>query len=220
MTFASLAARARQPLRDFAGDKRGVSAVEFAMLLPLMVTLYIGGVEVSSAIAVDRKVTLVARTLGDLVAQSTTVNATDMTNILNAATTVVQPYPDTPLKVVVSRVDIDANSAAKVIWSKTKNGTARAVNSTVTLPAALNTANTSLIWAETEYAYTPTIGYVITGTMNAEGSDLHAAAAVRHGGVQQLLRAHAIGSTVVCLIRSIAKRDVTFFSGIAAISLL
>ena len=56
------------------------------MLLPLMVTLYIGGVEVSSAIAVDRKVTLVARTLGDLVAQSTSLNSTDMTNILNAAT--------------------------------------------------------------------------------------------------------------------------------------
>jgi Flp pilus assembly protein TadG len=44
------------------------------MLLPLMVTLYIGGVEVSSAIAVDRKVTLVSRTLGDLVAQSTSLN--------------------------------------------------------------------------------------------------------------------------------------------------
>ena len=166
MTFASLAARMRRPLRDFAGDKRGVSAVEFAMLLPLMITLYIGGVEVSSAIAVDRKVTLVARTLGDLVAQSTAVNATDMTNILNAATTVVQPYSDTLIKVVVSRVDVDANSAAKVIWSKTKNGTARAVNSTVTLPTALTVANTSLIWAETSYSYKPTIGYVITGTMN------------------------------------------------------
>jgi Flp pilus assembly protein TadG len=165
MTFSLLAARARRTLRHFHRDKRGVSAVEFAMLLPLMITLYIGGVEVSSAIAVDRKVTLVARTLGDLVSQSTAVNAADMTNILNAATTVVQPYSDSLIKITVSRVDIDATSAAKVIWSKTKNGTARAVNSAVTLPVALNTANTSLIWAESEYAYTPTIGYVITGTM-------------------------------------------------------
>jgi len=164
MTFAHLAARMRRPLRRFLRDKRGVSAVEFAMLLPLMITLYLGGVEVSQAIAVDRKVTLVARTLGDLVAQATSVNATDMTNILNAATTVVAPYPDTVLKVTVSRVDVDAQSVAKVVWSKTKNGTARAVNSTVTLPAALNTASTSLIWAESEYAYTPTIGYVIVGT--------------------------------------------------------
>src|SRR5438105_3145853 len=165
MSFALIAALVRRPLRRFLRDQRGVSAVEFAMLLPLMITLYLGGVEVSSAIAVDRKVTQVARTLGDLVAQSTSVNATDMTNILNAASSVVQPYSPSLIKVTVSRVDIDANSVAKVIWSKTLNGTARAVNSTVTLPGALNTANTSLIWAETQYAYTPTIGYVITGTM-------------------------------------------------------
>ena len=165
MTFALLAARARRPLRRFLRDKRGVSAVEFAMLLPLMITLYIGGVEVSSAIAVDRKVTLVARTLGDLVSQSTALNADDMTNILNAATTVVQPYSDTLIKITVSRVDVDGTGAAKVIWSKTKNGSARAANAAVTLPDPLKTANTSLIWAESEYAYTPAIGYVITGTM-------------------------------------------------------
>src|SRR6185295_16885762 len=125
MRPAHLAARARYLLRRFHHDKRGVSAVEFAMLLPLMITLYIGGVEVSSAIAVDRKVTLVARTLGDLVAQSTSVNATDMTNILNAASSVVQPYSSSLIKVTVSRVDVDANGAAKVIWSKAKNATAR-----------------------------------------------------------------------------------------------
>ena len=163
---AVLVARARRPVRRLLRDKRGVSAVEFAMLLPLMITLYIGTVEVSQAIAVDRKVTLVARTLGDLVAQSTSVNAADMTNILNAAGAVVQPYSDSLIKITVSRVDIDNAGAAKVVWSKTKNGTARAVDSNVTLPAALNTANTSLIWAESEYGYTPTIGYVITGTMN------------------------------------------------------
>jgi Flp pilus assembly protein TadG len=165
MRSAHLAARARGLLRRFHQDKRGVSAVEFAMLLPLMVTLYIGGVEVSSAIAVDRKVTLVARTLGDLVAQSTSVNATDMTNILNAASSVVQPYSSSLIQVTVSRVDVDANSVAKVVWSKTQNGTARPVNSTVTLPAALNTASTSVIWAESQYTYTPTIGYVITGPL-------------------------------------------------------
>ena len=165
MTFARLAVRVRRPLRRLLRDERGVSAVEFAMLLPLMITLYLGGVEVSQAIAVDRKVTLVARSLGDLVAQSTAVTNADMTNILNAATSVVQPFPDTTLQVTVSSVTIDATNVAKVAWSDTKNGTARSVGQTVTLPAALNVANTSLIWAESQYAYTPTIGYVITGTM-------------------------------------------------------
>jgi Flp pilus assembly protein TadG len=161
MRSAHLAVRARRLLRRFNDDKRGVSAVEFAMLLPLMVTLYIGGVEVSQAIAVDRKVTLVSRTVGDLVAQSTSVNSNDMTNILNAAASVVQPFSSSLIKVTVSRVDVDANSVARVIWSKTKNGTVQ--SGTVTLPTALNTANTSVIWAQSQYTYTPAIGYVVTG---------------------------------------------------------
>src|SRR4029077_8024991 len=55
MTLALLPARARRPLRRFLRDKRGVSAVEFAMLLPLMITLYICGGEVASAIGCERK---------------------------------------------------------------------------------------------------------------------------------------------------------------------
>ena len=159
-------ARMRRPLRRFLADKRGVSAVEFAMLLPLMVTLYLGGVEVSSAVAIDRKVTLIARTLGDLVAQATSVDNTSMTSILAATTAVMAPYSDTNLKITVSSVQVNSQGVAKVSWSDTKNGTRRTVGSTVILPAALNIASSSLIWAEASYAYTPTIGYVITGTKN------------------------------------------------------
>jgi len=69
MKLVLIRARTRRSLRRFLADKRGVSAIEFAMLLPLMVTLYLGGAEVSQAIAIDRKMTLVARTLADLTSQ-------------------------------------------------------------------------------------------------------------------------------------------------------
>jgi Flp pilus assembly protein TadG len=164
--FALRAARARRQIRRLLRDKRGISAVEFAMLLPLMVTLYLGGVEVSQAIAIDRKVTLLARSLADLVAQASSISNSDSSNILAATASIVAPYSDEKLKITVSSVKIDNNGVAKVCWSDTKNGTARAIGSTVTVPAALNTVNSSLIWAESEYAYTPAIGYVITGTMN------------------------------------------------------
>jgi Flp pilus assembly protein TadG len=166
MKPAILLARARRSIRRFLRDKQGVSAVEFAMLLPLMVALYLGGVEVSSAIAIDRKVTLVARTLGDLVAQTTSVTSTDVSNILGASASIVQPYDDSKLKITVSDVKIDSQGNAKIAWSDTKNGTARTVGSTVTLPTALNTASTHLVWAEVQYAYTPAVGYIITGTRN------------------------------------------------------
>ena len=66
----------------------------------------------------------------------------------------------------MSQVTIDANSSAKIAWSCTLNGTKHAVGSTVTLPTALMIAKTSLIWSEVSYSYKPTIGYVVTGTLN------------------------------------------------------
>jgi Flp pilus assembly protein TadG len=147
-------------------DERGVSAVEFAMLLPLMVSLYLGAVEVSQGIGADRKVTLTARTVADLVSQVSSVSNSDMTNSLNAASAVISPFSSANLKVVVSSVKIDAQGNATVAWSDTLNGAARSKGSSVAVPAALKVPNSSLIWSEVTYTYTPVIGHFITGSIN------------------------------------------------------
>jgi len=149
----------------FVRDQRGVSAVEFAMLLPLMVALYLGAVEISQGIGADRKVTLTARTVADLVSQVSSLSTSDMTNSLNAASAVMAPYSTTNLKVTVSSVKVDSNKKATVDWSVTMNGTAHSQGDSVTLPTALAVANTSVIWSEVQYLYRPTIGYVISGTL-------------------------------------------------------
>jgi Flp pilus assembly protein TadG len=155
----------KRKLGGLAADERGVSAVEFAMLLPLMLSLYLGSVEVSQGIGADRKVTLTARTICDLVSQVSSIGNTDMTNALNASSAVMAPFSTTNLQVTVSSVKIDAAGKATVAWSDSLNGTAHTTGSTVTLPAALNVANTSLIWSEVQYTYKPVIGYVMTGTL-------------------------------------------------------
>ena len=152
-------------LARFNRDERGIAATEIALLLPLMVSLYFGVVQLSQAVSARSNVTLTARTVSDLVSRVTTINNADMTNALNASAAVMAPFPVNNLKVTVSSVTIDANGKATIAWSDTLNGSARAVGSVVTLPAALNVASTSLIWAEVQYAYTPAIGYVITGTI-------------------------------------------------------
>ena len=163
-TFAFLAGLSRKA-SSLRHDQRGVSAVEFAMLLPLMLSLYLGAVEISQGIGADRKVTLTARTICDLVSQVQSVSNSDMTNALNAASSVMAPFPTGNLKVTVSSVKIDANSKATIDWSDSLNGTARSKGSTVTLPAALVVANSYLIWSEVQYTYKPVIGYVVTGTL-------------------------------------------------------
>ena len=104
-----------------------------------------------------------------------------MTNILNAATAVdgaVSRRARSRSRCRASTIDAQRHRQGRLERHQERHRARR--GSTVTLPAALNVANTSLIWARSQYAYTPTIGYVDHRHDDAEGPDLHAAAAVRH----------------------------------------
>jgi Flp pilus assembly protein TadG len=153
-----------QAVRRFARERRGVSAVEFALLAPLMIGLYLGCAEISDGVAADRKVSLIAATLANLASQVTTISSSDMTNILNASSAIVVPYSASKLKATLSCLKIDSTGNVTVAWSATLNGTARATGSVVTIPSALAVPG-SLLFSEVSYAYTPTVGYTITGTL-------------------------------------------------------
>ena len=149
----------------FIADCRGISAVEFAMLLPVILTLYLGTVEASQGIAADRKVELTAHALADLSSQYTDITNAEMTNILNAGSAIIAPYAAANLKEVVSEIAIDAQGKATVVWSDTLNGTALAVGTIVSVPASLATPNTYLVLAQVQYSYNPTYGYVMNSTL-------------------------------------------------------
>jgi Flp pilus assembly protein TadG len=146
-------------LLRFGRDKRGVSAVEFALLAPLMIGLYLGCVEISDGVAADRKVTLVAAALANLSAQTSAISSTGMTNILDASSAIISPFSTSNLKMTLSCIKIDANKNVSVKWSVTRNGTA--LSGSVTLPSALQVANTQLLLAQVSYDYTPTVGYTL-----------------------------------------------------------
>lgn len=164
MAVMTLIHRLRSSLRlpaRFAQDDYGMAAVEFAMILPLMLTMFIGSVEVAQGLSTDRKIALVVRAAADLTSQSTSINNAEMTNILNAASSIMYPFSTTPLKLKVTAVDISSTGQATVAWGDSLNTTARAKGSAVTIPSALAVPSTQLIWGEIEYAYNPTFGYVL-----------------------------------------------------------
>src|SRR5664280_3031066 len=104
--------------RRFGRDRRGVSAVEFAFIAPVMIGLYLGCVEISDGVAADRKVSLVAGALANLTAQvnPATISTADMTNILDASSAIIAPYSPGNLTMVISCLKMDANGVAKVQW--------------------------------------------------------------------------------------------------------
>jgi Flp pilus assembly protein TadG len=159
-------------LHGFRNDCRGVIAVEFAMIAPVMLVLFFGVLEFSSAVAVDRKVALVARTLSDLTSQSSAVADTDLSNYGQAVKAVMVPYSSLPVSGTVTEIYINPTThAARVQWSRSVNvdaggnvtvGTSsHSPKDVVTVPTGLNIDGTYLIWSEVSATYLPTVGYVM-----------------------------------------------------------
>jgi Flp pilus assembly protein TadG len=155
----------RRLVRGVVGDRRGVAAVEFAMILPALLAIYFGVVEVAQGVMADRKVTQLNRALADLTAQSVTLGTTDVTNIFDAALSVMTPYSPSRARMMIASVVIDAGGIARVCWSDQRNSTALSRGATVTLPADLRVPNSSLIMARASYDFEPVVGYLITGTI-------------------------------------------------------
>lgn len=154
---------ARRSAAGLIEDRSGLAAIEFAMIVPLMLVMFFGTVEFSSGVAVDRKVTLVARTLADLASQYTSVATTDTANFFAASSSILTPYSSTPTKATISELYVNpATLKATVQWSQAyQGGTSRAVGSAVTIPTALAVAGTYLIFSEVSYLYMPAVGYVM-----------------------------------------------------------
>jgi Flp pilus assembly protein TadG len=155
--------RLRRRAAEMLADCRGVAATEFAFIVPLLLVMFFGTVEFSSGVAVDRKVTLMARTLSDLTSQSTTVDLPTLTNFFAASTAIMTPYASTPVQSTITELYVDPTSlVARVQWSV--GAATHANGTTMVIPIALKVGGTYLILAEVSYQYVPTIGYVMAKT--------------------------------------------------------
>ena len=141
-----------------ARDRRGVSAIEFAMIAPILILFYVGIVEVGNLLTVNRRTSSVAATAADLTAQLKSVAAVDLEDILKASGALLTPYSTTPLKVVLSSVVADKNNVGKVDWSCANKGAGRGTGSNFPVPAGVTAAESSVIVAEVTYSYKPMLG--------------------------------------------------------------
>jgi Flp pilus assembly protein TadG len=152
--------RARSSALGLIGDRRGIAAIEFAMIVPIMLMMFFGVVEFSSGVAVDRKVTLMARTLSDLTSQSTSVDDSQLSNFFAASGAIMTPYDAAPVKATITELYIDPTThKARVQWSK--GSSPRAAKAIVTIPGDIAVDDTYLIFSEVSYLYTPAVGYLM-----------------------------------------------------------
>jgi Flp pilus assembly protein TadG len=144
-----------------------MAAVEFSLILPILVLLWIGGVEVTSALSVDRRMNNLSSSIGDLVARSKLVTYDDVTAIFGIAPGAMFPYDATNVSMRITAIDMDSSGNAKVAWSRAQ-GTAytaytTGAAATSLVPSTLRVASSQVIMAESATVYTPAVGYVIVG---------------------------------------------------------
>jgi len=152
--------------RCFRKDQSAMAAVEFALIAPFMVLVFFATVELGAAVDVRARVTDVAATASDLVAQETSVSTSDMSNVFAALNSILYPYPSAPAQIVISSLVDNGRGATTVAWSSAQNATPLVVGATVSVPTGLITSGSgqSVILTQITYPYTPPLATYSTGT--------------------------------------------------------
>jgi len=159
--------RARLAVAGFFENRSGNAATEFAVLVPLMLVAIFGTVEFSSGLAVDRKVSLVARAIANVTSQGTQATSADLTNYFLAGNKIMTPYAAPNMTITELYIDPSTGNA-RVQWSQ--GSAPRAVSSIVAIPSTLiarnpntNAINPSqyVIFSEVNTLYKPAVGYVM-----------------------------------------------------------
>lgn len=155
---------APRPSWAFARNARGVAAVEFALILPVMLMMLGLCVIAGEALAIGQQVTATARTIVDIVSKNNQLSTAQMTAILNAAAYTMAPYDNTHLSMVVAEIQTNGSGAATVTWSSAAfNGTALTKGAPFTLPASMSVANATYIYGQASYAFTPLgVGFALS----------------------------------------------------------
>jgi Flp pilus assembly protein TadG len=147
--------------RRFGASSQGVAAIEFAMILPVLVMLLLASFDGGRAIATYMKVRASTYALAAITNQYSTLQTTDLASITGATSAIMAPYSISPLAATVSQIWIDSNSKPTVNWSYSLNGTVLKAGNPITLPStALATANSFLIYAQISYTYMPLFGFL------------------------------------------------------------
>lgn len=158
-------------LQRFCAATRGLAAVEFALIAPIMIVLFFGVVESSAALSASRKTMLAANTLADLVAQETEIKKSDLDDLFIGMEDVIDSRDVAATFRVVSVVFDTADGKVKVHWSYDSTGAQPYSAGSVysgPLDVALFDDTTSLIVAEVEYDYAPPISQKIIGALTFE----------------------------------------------------
>jgi Flp pilus assembly protein TadG len=151
-----------QRLRHFARENKGVAALEFAIIAPLlMVPLLLGSVDLIDVMGANKRAQNAAASLADVVARDTEISNTEMTSLWRGLDVLMYPNVPGDMEMRITSVSIVNASTARVIWSEGHGGmSARQSGTTVALDNRMMNVGTSIIMVESVYKYDAPLGFL------------------------------------------------------------
>jgi Flp pilus assembly protein TadG len=142
-------AKIRSLCLRFAGDREGVGAIEFAILFPILVMLYVGAFEITVGLSVSKRAARSAAAVADIVTQQQSVSPTWLADMPSVAASMFAPFSTSSMKMKITGIAIDGSANPTVKWSWAQdNSRPYTTNSAVAVPADLKKANTFLVRTE------------------------------------------------------------------------
>jgi len=152
----------RSLFRRLAGDERGISAVEFALLAPVLIAFYLGMAEFCQGYMAQKRMGHVSAAVADLVAQEETVTKANLDDIFDIGGLIMKPFSTATLKQRITSVT-RTGAKVKVDWSRGDGLTALTAGSEVTVPTDLLSDGQSVIISEATYDYDSPADYLMPG---------------------------------------------------------
>lgn len=171
-------------LRRFARDEEGAAVVEFALILPFLLLLYLGSIEASTLFTVDRRVEVISSTMADLVARWNPnvgpISSANVADYFKASEGIMVPYPVDDLTQVVTFVQVAAGGTAKVVWScghnggqaLTKDAPFAVDDKMMMLVTSGKTKSGYLVASTVKYPYLPVFGIVFSQAVPMQSDSL------------------------------------------------
>jgi len=106
-----------RPLRRLPANRDGATAIEFALIAPVMILLYFGLLEFSQGFMAQRRASHAASVVSDLVAQSERTNRAGIDAIYAVGGLIMRPFPAAELSIRTTSISVDARGVATIEWS-------------------------------------------------------------------------------------------------------
>ena len=150
----------------------GVAAIEMAFIFPVMVLMLVGLVDVTDGMSANRKVTITANTLGDLISQEPgTTTQSNIDGIFAGAIETMVPYDGNSVGLEVFTYRKVGANAPALEWEHrqgTNCGAAPAVTSDMT---DLMSQGNDLIISRTCYNFSYILGNLFSGNTSFKMTD-------------------------------------------------